>query len=218
MRITVLGTGAVGLTLAGGLAGAGHQVRVGTRDVVESAEREDVAGWLVGHPDIPLSPLDEAAAWAQVVVNATNGSASLLALEAAGEPNLAGKVLIDVANPLDFSGGFPPTLLVCDIDSLGEQVQRRFPDARVVKTLNTMNASIMVDPTSVADGEHTAFLSGDDAAAKAVVRGLLEELGWTDILDLGDITTARGPEMVLPLWVRTFGALGTPEFQLRIAR
>jgi predicted dinucleotide-binding enzyme len=218
VRIAVLGTGTVGLTLAGALAALGHDVAVGTRDPAGSAARDDVAAWGADHADIPLLPLDRVAAGADLVVNATNGAATLDALEAVGEAALAGVVLLDVANPLDFSAGFPPTLFVADTDSLAEQIQRRFPAARVVKSLNTMAASVMVDPAALGGGDHTVLLSGDDAAAKAVVDGLLRELGWVDVLDLGDLSTARGAEMWLPLWVRLYGALGTGAIQLKVVR
>ena len=118
-----------------------------------------------------------------MVVNATNGAGSIAALEAAGEQRLAGKVLVDVSNPLDFSLGMPPSLLVSNTDSLGEQIQRRLPDTLVVKALNTMNAYLMVDPKQLAGGDHTVFVCGNDADAKAQVTELLESLGWTDVLD-----------------------------------
>ncbi len=159
----------------------------------------------------------DAAGFGEVVVNATAGTASLEALEAAGAKNLAGKVLIDVANPLDFGQGMPPTLSVCNDDSLAERIQREFPDARVVKALNTVNASVMVRPGSL--GELTnLFLCGNDDDAKRQVTGLLQSFGWAEgrVLDLGDITAARGPEMYLPLWLRLYGALGTAEFNIRV--
>ena len=153
------------------------------------------------------------------MINATSGSGSLQALELAGESNLNGKILIDISNPLDFSKGFPPSLTVCNTDSLGEQIQRAFPNARVVKTLNTTTAAVMVDPAKVAGGDHHLFVSGNNAAAKARVTELLRQwFGWRNVIDLGDITTARGAEMLLPLWVRLMGPLGTPMFNFKIAR
>jgi predicted dinucleotide-binding enzyme len=136
----------------------------------------------------------------------------------AGEENLNGKVLVDVSNPLDFSQGMPPTLSVSNTDSLGEQIQRRFVDTRVVKTLHTMNAYLMVDPAQLAGAEHTVFVCGDDAEAKAEVTELLRSFGWTDILDLGDISAARGTEMLMPIWLRLFGALQKPVFNYKIVR
>ena len=142
---------------------------------------------------------------------------SLEALGAAGRANLAGKTLVDVSNPLDFSKGFPPTLTVCNTDSVAEQIQAAFPDAKVVKTLNTMTAAVMVNPGLV-PGEHDVFVSGNDAGAKAQVTDLLRSLGWRNVIDLGDITTARGPEMVLPLWLRLMGAFKSPIMNFHVAR
>jgi predicted dinucleotide-binding enzyme len=142
----------------------------------------------------------------------------LPALTAAGAGNLAGKVLVDVSNPLDFSKGFPPSLLVCNADSLGEQIQRAFPDAKVVKALNTLSAPLMVNPAALA-GEHDLFICGNDPGAKAQVTEVLRRwLGWKNILDMGDITAARGTEAILLLWVRLYGQLQTPHFNWHIAR
>jgi hypothetical protein len=167
---------------------------------------------------VNLGTFGDAAAHGEMVVNATAGTVSLEALEQAGEENLNGKILIDISNPLDFSKGMPPTLSVSNTDSLGEQIQRRFAEARVVKTLHTMNAYLMVDPTQLAGADHTVFVSGDDAGAKSTVTELLWSFGWTDIIDLGDITTARGTEMLLPVWLRLFGALQKPIFNFKIVR
>jgi predicted dinucleotide-binding enzyme len=198
---------------------------IGTRDPETTLARTDpdpmgnppFARWASEHPGVALASYAEAAAGADLVVNATNGSGSLAALELAGEDTLAGTVLVDVSNPLDFSAGFPPTLFVKDTDSLGEQIQRAFPRARVVKTLNTMNADVMVDPGSLGEGS-TVFVSGDDPGAKAQVTELLRSLGHRDVLDLGDISTARGPEMLLPAWLRVMGALGTATFNFKVVR
>ncbi|MGZ8736692.1 MAG: NADPH-dependent F420 reductase [Nocardioides sp.] len=226
MRIAVLGTGMVGQAVAARLDELGHDVTVGTRDPEATRGRTEpdqmgnpgVGAWVEQHTSIGLASFADAAQGAELVVNATNGSASLEVLTAAGADNLAGKVLVDIANPLDFSQGFPPTLAVKDTDSLGEQVQRAFPRARVVKTLNTMNADLMVHPKQLADADHTVFVSGNDESAKATVTELLTSFGHTDVIDLGDITTARGTEMVLPVWLRLMNALGTPKFQLKVVR
>lgn len=223
MRVGILGTGVVGRTLAQGFVRTGHAVSLGTRDVRRTMARTldsppgSIAEWLAANPSIALSDLASVAATAEVVVNAVNGSGTLDALAEAGAANLARKVVIDVSNPLDFSQGFPPTLTVKDTDSLGEQVQRAFPEARVVKSLNTLTAALMTHPGLLPEPT-TLFLSGDDPAAKAIAAGLLREFGWTDILDLGDITTARGPEMWLPLWLRVMGSVGGGMFNLRIVR
>ena len=221
MRIAVLGTGMVGRALAEGFARTGHDVTLGTRDVSATSTRPlhdgAFADWSAEHPSIGLADFASAAAPADVVVNATSGAATLAALGAAGEENLAGKVLMDVSNPLDFSAGFPPTLTIKDTDSLGEVVQRSFPRARVVKTLNTMTAALMTRPDLLPEPT-TVFLSGDDAAAKGVVADLLGEFGWADVMDLGGISTARGTEMWLPLWLRIMGSLDSPAFNLRVVR
>jgi len=226
VRFGILGTGVVGKTIAVRLDGLGHDVIVGTRNPEETLSRTDpdqygnppFGAWQEEHPEVRLGTFAEAAAHGDMVVNATAGAVSLEALEQAGEDNLNGKILIDISNPLDFSKGMPPTLLVSNTDSLGEQIQRRFPEAKVVKTLHTMNAYLMVDPAQLAATDHTVFVSGDDAEAKARVSELLRSFGWSDIMDLGDITTARDTEMVLPIWVRLFGVLQKPIYNFKIVR
>ena len=226
MKIAVLGTGMVGQALAGRLAELGHDVTVGTRDVSDTLSRTalDAMGnppysaWAAEHTDVKLATFADAAADAELIVNATSGGVSIGVLTAAGAENLSGKVLLDIANPLDFSRGMPPTLLVKDTDSLGEQIQAAFPDARVVKTLNTLTAALMVNPKALADGEHSVFVSGNDPEAKQDVVALLESFGHTDVIDLGDISTARGSEMIVPIWLRLMGALNTPMFNFKIVR
>lgn len=216
MRIAVLGTGVVGTTLGTAFVGGGHEVRLGSR----TADNAAASGWAArGGVRATHGTFADAAGFADLVVNATSGAATLAALSAAGADALADKVLLDVSNPLDFSSGFPPTLFVKDSDSLAEQVQRTFPGARVVKALNTVTASVMVDPGSLS-GPTDLFVAGDDAAAKAVVRGLLVELGWSDecILDLGGLEAARGTEMYLPLWLRVMQAWGTASFNVHVVR
>lgn len=214
MRIAVLGTGTVGRVLSARLAELGHTVTLGTRDPEATRARPDV----VEVPGVALATFAGAVADVDVVVAALGGAVVLDVLADLGPDRLAGKILLDVSNPLDFSAGFPPTLSVKDTDSLGEQVQRLLPGTRVVKTLNTMNAAVMAHPERVGDGDHTVFLSGDNPTAKAVVEGLLLEMGHTDVLDLGGIETARGVEMFLPLWLRILGVLGTPEFGVKVVR
>jgi predicted dinucleotide-binding enzyme len=226
VKIAILGTGVVGRSLAAGLAAAGHDVAVGTRDPDATLARTepDAMGnppyhvWAEEHQDIALVPYAEAAAHGEVVVNATSGDGALSAIELAGPERLAGSILVDVSNPLDFSAGFPPTLSVKDTDSLAERIQRAAPGAKVVKTLNTVSAAVMVAPGSVAGGDHTIFLSGDDAEAKSTVAALLKELGWRDVVDLGDLSTARGQEMFVALWLRLLLALDTPRFGVKVAR
>jgi len=227
MRVAVLGTGMVGRAIAGKLSELGHEVVVGTRDPDATLARQEpdflgnppFGAWQAEHPEVRLADLADAAAHGELVVNAIAGAAALEALRLAGEANLDGKVLVDVANPLDFSQGMPPSLSVVNTDCLGECIQREFPAARVVKTLNTMNALVMVNPGAVGGGDHTVFVSGNDPEAKALVTSLLTEgFGWRDVVDLGDIATARGPEMLMALWLRLMGSLQTPMFNIKVVR
>lgn len=213
MRIAVLGTGSVGRTLSGRFAELGHDVTVGTRDVTATLGRED---W-TAPPDTALAAFAELPDDVELFVDATSGAGAVDALRAVGERRLSGRVVLDVSNPLDFSGGFPPTLSIANDDSLGELIQRTFPDVRVVKALNTVTASVMVNPSSLA-GAHVLPLCGDDAEAKSVVGALLRELGWPAdaLLDLGGIRAARSMEMYLPLWLSLMQALGTAEFNIGV--
>ena len=226
MKIAVLGTGMVGQALAGRLAELGHEVTVGTRDPAATLARTEPDGmgnppysaWASGHPAVGLATFAEAAAGAGLIINATSGGASPAALEAAGRDNLTGKILLDTANPLDYSRGFPPTLLVKDTDSLGEQIQAAYPGLKVVKVLNTLTAALMTSPRQLAGGAHSVFVCGNDADAKKTATQLLESFGHTDVIDLGDISAARGTEMLLPLWLRLMGTLNTPMFNFKIVR
>ncbi len=219
MKIAILGTGAVGQTLGTKLAAGGHEVRMGSRTADNPkakawAEGAEAAGEGASH-----GTFADAADFGEVVFNCTGGAVSLEALALAGEANLAGKVLVDVANPLDFSHGMPPSLSVCNTDSLAEQIQRAYPEARVVKALNTMNCSVMVAPETV-PGAHDLFYCGDDAEAKRRVADLIvESLGWprASLVDLGDLTAARGMEMILPIWLRLWDAFGTSTINFHIA-
>lgn len=212
----MLGTGEVGRSLAGRLDQLGHEVAVGTRDPEETAGREEYAAWAAGRAAVRLETFADAAAGAGLVVNAAGGDVCLGILEQAAA-GLDGTVLLDVSNPLDHSHGFPPRLFVKDDDSLAEMIQRAHPGARVVKSLNTMHNSVMVDPQALGEPT-TVFVSGDDADAKAVVVALLEEMGHQDVLDLGGLETARGAEMWLPLWLRMAMSLGGGDFNIRVVR
>ena len=213
MRIGILGTGIVGQTIGSALVHRGHEVRLGSR----TANNPKALDWVAAHGErASQGTFADAATFGTLMFNCTAGTASLEALHAAGIGNLAGKILIDVANPLDFSRGMPPILSICNADSLAERIQAEFPATKVVKALNTMSAKVMTDPASV-PGEHDVFLSGNDPEAKAHVRELLQSFGWQNIVDLGDITTARGPEMMLPVWLRLWGAFKTPMINFHIA-
>ena len=214
MDYGVLGTGMVGQAIASKLIALGHEVKMGSRQ----AGNEKAVAWAATAGTLASEgSFADAAAFGEVVFNCTSGTGALAALEAAGSENLRGKVLVDVANPLDFSHGMPPSLSVCNTDSLGEQIQRALPEVRVVKSLNTMNCELMVDPGLV-PGDHAVFVCGDDPAAKAEVSRLLGEFGWPParIVDLGGIAAARGTEMFLPLWLLLMGARGSAQFNIAV--
>jgi predicted dinucleotide-binding enzyme len=215
MKFGVLGSGMVGSTIATKLVSLGHEVKMGSRDAANPKAKAwiDKAG-----RGASQGTFADAAAFGEIVFNCTNGMGSLDALKSAGAAALRGKILVDVANPLDFSKGMPPTLFVGNNDSLGETIQRTFPEAKVVKALNTVNASVMVEPGRVR-GDHDLFVAGNDAGAKAqVVRLLKEEFGWKNVNDVGDITAARAMEAYLHLWLRLYGALQTADFNVHVAR
>jgi 8-hydroxy-5-deazaflavin:NADPH oxidoreductase len=215
MKIAVLGTGIVGNTIGSKLISLGHQVKMGSR----TSTNEKALAWVKANgATASQGTFEDAASFGELVFNCTQGLASIEVLKAAGAQNLKGKILIDISNALDASKGMPPTLAICNTDSLGEQIQRTFPDVKVVKTLNTMNCKIMVD-ASLVSGDHDVFMSGNDAEAKAKVSEILKNwFGWKTVIDLGDITTARGTEMMLPVWIRLWGALGTPNFNFKIVK
>lgn len=230
MKLAILGTGSVGLTLASRLVGLGHDAMLGTRNVAETSLRntkDNYGGpsfmeWHALNPRVKLGDFSQAASFGEIIINATQGVNTINALNIAGEGNLGNKILIDVTNPLDFSKGMPPSLLpeLCNTNSLGEEIQRLFPKAKVVKALNTMWCGLMVDPAMIGSGNHNVFMCGNDADAKFKVRELLLQFGWNqqDIVDLGDITAARGTEMILPLWLRIMGTVGTGAFNFKIVK
>lgn len=212
MKMGVLGSGMVAQALSARLAELGHNVVIGTRD------SEKLKGWQSSNQRVKIGSFAETAAHGEMVFNATNGAASLQALTMAGPENLKGKILVDVSNPLDFSNGFPPSLFVCGTDSLAEQIQRAFPQTKVVKALNTVTARLMVYPQEVAGGDHQVFISANDMDAKMQVVDLLRAFGWINIFDLGDLSTARGTEAYMLLWVRLFGAMNTGMVNIKIMK
>lgn len=213
MKYGVLGTGMVGQAISNRLAELGHEAMIGTREPSKSADKLKSK-----HEAVKVGMFAEAAAFGEVLFNATSGSVSIGVLRMAGESNLSGKVLVDISNPLVFSKGMPPSLFVSNTDSLGEQIQRTFPNVKVVKTLNIVTNAVMVNPQVIAGGDHDMFLCGNDTDAKNVVTGILKEFGWLHITDLGDITAARAMEMYLPIWVRLWGVLGNAMFNIKIVR
>ena len=227
-RIAIMGTGGVGQAYASRFITLGYEVMMGTRNVSEklSDTKRDGYGnppfseWYLANRNVRLGTFEEAAMFGEIVLNATLGIKSIAALKSAGTKNLNAKILIDVSNPLDFSKGMPPSLLpeLSNTNSLGEEIQKTFPDVKVVKTLNTMWNGLMVNPAMLNEGDHTAFICGNDAQAKATVKEILKSFGWLEqnILDLGEISAARGTEMYLPLWLRVLGATGSGAFNIKI--
>ena len=218
MKIGIIGTGIVGNTLGTALIAKGHEVKMGSRD----ATNEKAAEWTNANgKNASQGTFEDAAQFGDIIFNCTKGEHSLDALKAAGEQNLAGKILVDVANPLDFSKGMPPTLSLVNDTSLGETIQNVFPQTKVVKTLNTLNCFLMVDANKIANGDHNLFICGNDADAKQKVKELLHDnFNWKteNIIDLGDITNSRGTEQLLPIWIRLWGVLGTADFNFKIVR
>jgi 8-hydroxy-5-deazaflavin:NADPH oxidoreductase len=228
MKIAVLGTGNVGQTFATRLIALGHDVMMGTRDVADTLDRKasnnygslPFSEWHNQNNSVQLGTFAQAVAFGDIIINALKGSVSISALMSVKSTDIDAKILMDISNPLDFSQGFPPTLLegLNNESSLGEKIQASFPNAKVVKTLNTMYSAIMVNPGMVNNGDHNVFVSGNDTDAKRIVKEVLESFGWTsgNILDLGDITTSRGTEMYLPLWLRVYGATNNGAFNIKI--
>jgi len=215
MKIAVLGTGMVGDTIGSKLTELGHSVMMGSR----TKENEKATAFAARYKGkASAGTFADAAGFGEIIINCTYGGASLEALKSAGEENINGKILLDVANPLDFSKGMPPSLSILNTTSLGEEIQRSFPRAKVVKALNTMWCGLMVNPAMLNGGDHNVFISGNDDSAKEWVKEILKSFGWYEknILDLGDITTARGPEMYLPLWLRIVGVTNNGSFNLKI--
>lgn len=230
MKISILGTGAVGKTLAAKFVSLDHEVMMGTRDPSQTLRKDepDMLGnppfheWHSQHQQVQLATFPEAVAFGQVIFIALQGAAVTQTIKGCNSQDFHAKLVIDISNPLDFSQGFPPLMIpeYTHNTSLGEEVQKLLPDSRVVKALNTINALIMVDPASVNHGNHTLFICGNDLTAKQQLIGLLEQFGWQDqnFLDLGDISHSRGTETWLLLWARILGAIGTAQFSVQVVK
>jgi predicted dinucleotide-binding enzyme len=214
-KITVLGTGNVGDTIGSKLIELGHEVIMGSR----TADNPKAKAFVAKHNGkANAANYNDAASFGEIIFNCTAGVGSIEALKAAGENNLNGKILIDLANPLDFSNGMPPSLSIVNTTSLGEEIQKNFPNVKVVKTFNTMWCGLMVNPKLVNGGDHNIFIAGNDKGAKEKAKDILKSFGWIEknILDLGDITKARGLEMYLPLWLSIYGATNNGAFNIKI--
>jgi predicted dinucleotide-binding enzyme len=213
MKIGILGTGMVGETLGTKFARLGHQVKMGSR----TANNESAAKWVkAAGPNASQGTFGDAASFGELVFICLKGAIFLEVAKTIDAKELAGKVVVDVSNPLDFSRGMPPSLSICSTNSLGEEVQKALPSAKVVKTLNIVNCGVMVDPAK--GGNPTMLVCGNDTEAKSRVTALLQAMGWQDIIDLGDIAKSRGTEMLLPLWLNLFGLFGDPGFGFKIVR
>ncbi|WP_036679511.1 NADPH-dependent F420 reductase [Daejeonella oryzae] len=215
-KIAVLGTGMVGNTIGTKLIELGYTVMMGSR----SANNEKAQAWVAAVGEkASAGTFEDAAKFGEIIFNCTKGEASLEAIRMAGIENFTGKTVIDIANPLDFSKGMPPSLIpeLSNTNSLGEEIQKLIPDGNVVKTLNIVNCEVMVDAKR-SGGDPTMFLCGNKADAKEEVKTILQQFSWSDIIDLGDITTARGTEMLLPIWLRTWFATGNGYFAFKIVR
>jgi 8-hydroxy-5-deazaflavin:NADPH oxidoreductase len=223
MKIGIIGSGVVAQTLGSKLLGLGHDVALGTRDPNKLDDKKMLGAtlreWKAQTENrAKIVTFKEAAAHGELLINATSGTVSLEALKLAAADQVGGKILVDVANELDSSKGMPPAVLATQERCLAEKIQSAFPNLKVVKSLNTVNALVMVDPKSVGGGDHTVFVSGNDAGAKAKVTELLASFGWSDVLDLGDLSTARGPEMYLATWIRLWGATGSGQINVKVVR
>ncbi|WP_299705394.1 NAD(P)-binding domain-containing protein [uncultured Pontibacter sp.] len=215
-NIAVLGTGMVGNTIGTKLIKLGYNVMMGSR----SATNEKALAWVEANgANASAGTFEDAARFGELIFNCTKGEAALEVFKMADIENFKGKTIIDISNPLDFSKGMPPSLIpeLSNTNSLGEKIQKLLPEANVVKTLNIVNCEVMVDAKK-SGGDPTMFMSGNSAEAKEEVKGMLQQFGWTDIIDLGDITTARGTEMMLPIWIRTWMATGNGYFAFKIVR
>jgi 8-hydroxy-5-deazaflavin:NADPH oxidoreductase len=229
MKISIFGTGMVGQTLAAALAGKGHSVTIGTRDVAKSLATSEPNGfgmpafgtWRQVNPQVQVATFADAAASAELLINATSGDVAIEILKNIPTANYDGKVIIDLANPLDFSKGMPPRVSITDVPgaSIGERLQAAYPTLKVVKALNTITAFAMLNPSIIPGGDSTLFMSGNDAGAKATVLALLQSYGWKDVLDLGDISNSGATELMMPVWLRIWGKLGqTTIFNYKIVR
>ncbi|MER2999088.1 NADPH-dependent F420 reductase [Pontibacter populi] len=215
-NIAVLGTGMVGNTIGTKLIQLGYKVMMGSR----SATNEKALAWVEANgANASAGTFEDAARFGEIVFNCTKGEITLDVFKMAGPENFKGKTIIDISNPLDFSKGMPPSLIpeYANTNSLGEEIQKLLPEANVVKTLNIVNCEVMVDAKK-SGGDPTMFISGNNAEAKAEVKAILQQFNWNDIIDLGDITTARGTEMLLPIWLRTWMATGNGYFAFKIVR
>lgn len=216
MNIGILGTGMVGKAIGTKLIKLGHSVKMGSR----SAGNEKALAWVSEQSgNASAGTFKEAAEFGEIVFICTSGRHTLDAIESAGKNNFTGKTVIDVSNPLDFSKGMPPFLIpeYSNTNSLGEEIQKSIPDANVVKSLNTVNCEIMVNPGKLKE-DTIIFVCGNNPDSKNIVSELLKTFGWKEIIDLGDITSSRATEMIIPFWVKIMSTLNTSQFNFKIVK
>jgi predicted dinucleotide-binding enzyme len=226
-KVGILGTGMVGQIIGAKLAELGYQVTIGTRDVAKTLAKKErnqygappFGEWHTQHQNIQVGSFSDAARFGEILFICTNGGGTLDAIRLAGSENFKAKTVIDISNPLDFSRGMPPSLFpqFSNTNSLAEEIQKALPEANVVKTLNIVNCEVMVDAKKTG-GDPTMFVAGNSAKAKDEVKGILKQFNWSDTIDLGDVTGARGMEMILPIWVRTMQATQNRYFGFKIVR
>jgi predicted dinucleotide-binding enzyme len=228
MKVTILGTGNVGQTFATKLVALGHEVMMGTRNVADTMARKGsdnygslpFAEWHASNATAQVGTFETAIQFGEIILNALKGEITLSTLKAVDSMSMNGKILLDISNPLDFSKGFPPTLLegYNNNNSLAEEIQKALPEVKLVKALNTMWSGLMVNPMMIGNGDHNVFIAGNDADAKNSVKEILHAFGWipANVIDLGDITKARGVEMYLPLWLSIYGATNNGAFNIKI--
>ena len=213
-KIGVLGTGMVGNAIGSKLIQLGYDVKMGSR----TPNNEKASEWVRKNGSkASQGTFEDAAKFGDIIFLCVKGEAALDVLRMAKEENLNGKTIVDVTNPVDFSKGMPPSLFVCNTDSLGERLQRAFPNVNFVKTLDVVNCEVQVDPKKSGD-DPTMFMCGNNTKAKVEVKEILKQFGWKDIIDLGDISAARGSEMMTPIWLRIWSAFQNSHFAFKIVR
>jgi 8-hydroxy-5-deazaflavin:NADPH oxidoreductase len=215
-KIGVLGTGMVGNSIATKLVELGYEVKIGSR----TADNKNALEWVKNNgKNASNGTFNDAAGHGEIIFLCLKGDAEIPVVKSIKPEFLNGKTVVDIANPLDFSKGMPPSLIdsLSNTTSLGEQLQIAIPEAHIVKTLNIVNCDVMINPGKI-KGTPTMFVSGDNDKAKLQVTGILKQFGWTDIIDLGGLNTARGTEMLVPLWVTMMMKFGNPDFAFKVVR
>jgi predicted dinucleotide-binding enzyme len=220
MKIGVLGTGAVGETIATALLAKGHTVRMGSR----TPDNEKARTWVKKSKEqASQGDFNDTAAFGELLFLCLNGAHALDAVRTIEPENVKHKIVFDLTNPLDFSKGMPPSIIdgLGNTNSLGEEIQKALPNAYIIKALNTVTAKLMVEPKLVNNGDHSLFVCGNHADAKNKAKHfLVDTFGWKpdNLIDLGGIESARGSEAYVPFWVSMMQGLGTAMFNVKVVR